>query len=380
MADEAHIAKLHEGVEAWNRWRKENPTVIPDLAGADLEGLILVDFDLSKANLKEAMLCGADLFDARLGEADLSGAHLNGADLNRCYLLGAKLPGADLTGAQLIEADLFQANLVGANLKNANLMMADLMMANLTEADLKGANLERGRLVETNITGAILTDCAVYGMSAWNLLGEPKEQLNLLVSRTYEPHNEPSITVDDLEMAQFMYMLIRYEKLRKVIDVVTSKVVLILGRFGKRLSILNALQEQLRNYVDEEGKARYIPVVFDFEGPKSQDLMTTVRTIAHLSRFIIVDLTAPKSAAVEVHDIVPQLKTAVKLIIDVSSGEQPPKVLESDLKYDWLIPEVYGYGSVEELCANLESYVISPAEEKRQELKRAEAKFIIETS
>jgi hypothetical protein len=41
MANPEHLAKLKEGVEAWNRWRKEFPDVRPFLNGADLRG---VDF------------------------------------------------------------------------------------------------------------------------------------------------------------------------------------------------------------------------------------------------------------------------------------------------------------------------------------------------
>jgi hypothetical protein len=39
----------------------------------------------------------------------------------------------------------------------------------------------------------------------------------------------PKITTDDIEIAQFLYLLIHNEKLRKVIDTITSKVVLILA-------------------------------------------------------------------------------------------------------------------------------------------------------
>lgn len=43
-----------------------------------------------------------------------------------------------------------------------------------------------------------------------------------------EKHN---IAVDDVEVAQFIYLLINNEKIRNAINTVTSKTVLILGRF-----------------------------------------------------------------------------------------------------------------------------------------------------
>jgi len=36
MANKEHIDVLKRGVSAWNKWRRANPTVLPDLAGADL--------------------------------------------------------------------------------------------------------------------------------------------------------------------------------------------------------------------------------------------------------------------------------------------------------------------------------------------------------
>ncbi|RME19733.1 MAG: pentapeptide repeat-containing protein, partial [Deltaproteobacteria bacterium] len=46
MANPEHIAILLEGVEAWNRWREENPDVVPDLAGANLTGAVLAGASL----------------------------------------------------------------------------------------------------------------------------------------------------------------------------------------------------------------------------------------------------------------------------------------------------------------------------------------------
>jgi hypothetical protein len=38
VANEKHVEMLRSGVEVWNRWRDQNPEVIPDLSGADLRG------------------------------------------------------------------------------------------------------------------------------------------------------------------------------------------------------------------------------------------------------------------------------------------------------------------------------------------------------
>ena len=85
--------------------------------------------------------------------------------------------------------------------------------------------------------GADLTGCRVYGISAWDLKLDGAEQKNLIIT----PHGEPEITVDNLEVAQFIYLLLNNEKIRHVIDTITSKVVLILGRFTEeRKAVLDA--------------------------------------------------------------------------------------------------------------------------------------------
>lgn len=138
-----------------------------------------------------------------------------------------------------IEVDLTNADFHGVNLKGI-----DLKRANLYKADLRGANLTRARLYEANLSNpnlsrANLTGCYIYATSAWN--GELKDaiQLGLIITTP----GESDITIDNLEVAQFIYLLLNNEKVRDVIDTVTSKVVLILGRFmDERKKILNALR------------------------------------------------------------------------------------------------------------------------------------------
>jgi hypothetical protein len=59
----------------------------------------------------------------------------------------------------------------------------------------------------------------VYGISVWGLQGTPSGQSNLIVSR----QSEPRITVDNLEVAQFVYLLLNNEKIRDVINTIGKK-------------------------------------------------------------------------------------------------------------------------------------------------------------
>ena len=99
MADNKHFELLMRDVDAWNRWRADNPNVKPNLAYAVMRG----------ANLTLANLAGA-----QLREADLVLANLRGADLRH-----ADLSGANLVGARLVGVDLAHANICGADLSTA---------------------------------------------------------------------------------------------------------------------------------------------------------------------------------------------------------------------------------------------------------------------
>ncbi len=125
------------------------------------------------------------------------------------------------------KADLSEAKLSRAKLSEADLIGAVLLKTDLRKANLSDANLMYSALVQTNLKEATLTGCSIYGISAWSLRLEGAKQQNLNISN----EEDPAITVDNLEVAQFIYLLLNNQRIRQVIDTITSKVVLILGRF-----------------------------------------------------------------------------------------------------------------------------------------------------
>jgi TIR domain/Pentapeptide repeats (8 copies) len=147
MANEEHLARLKQGVEAWNQWRTANPGIRPDLSEAHL----------ARENLREADLTGAHLYRANLTGADLTEAHLTGAGLAYANLYRANLTGADLTKADLHNALLAYAHLTEANLSRANLTFASLSRASLSRADLTYANLYRANIGWTSFADVDLS-------------------------------------------------------------------------------------------------------------------------------------------------------------------------------------------------------------------------------
>lgn len=354
MANQEHLRLIERGVENWNKWFKENRTVIPDLRGADFTGR-----DFSGINLK----------NARLREAKFNRAKLKNAKLDRAYLRRADLTEADLTDASLSAVNLRRAIMHKSNLTNAYLRRADLSYADLSEANLTGAILEYVKFVDTNLEKAILKDCFIYGISVWNLKGTPKEQTNLvitsqIVKKTSEANPtgfEPTITVDDLEVAQFIYFILTNSNLRKTINAVTTRGVLLLGRFESGgLEVLRKIAEKLR-------ELNYLPIIFDFDRPESQVYTETIQPLAKLSRFVIVDLSGP-SVPQELQATVPTTKIPFVSIIE-KDKRIPSLIKDFEMYSGWLTP-TFVFANTEELISGLPSKIIAPAEERHKEIRQ----------
>jgi len=332
MATPEHLSILRQGVKAWNNWRKSSVIVTPDLSDADLSWA-----NLKRANLKGAELSGANLFNADLNRADLRGAILNGANIN-----GANLIGTNFSWAMLRETNLNDANLRGAD---------------LTGADLGEAILHHATLVQADVTDARIDSCHVYGISVWDLKGKPTSQLSLVIT----PYGAPSITVDDLEVAQFICLLLKHEKLRSVINAVTQRGVLMLGRFSEGgLELLRAVAQRLR-------EEKYLPIIFDFDRPDGRDYTETVKTLVGLSRFVIVDLSGP-SVPQELYATVPHFD--IPFVPIIQAGRDTFSMVRDLFMYPWFLSPIIEFGAKEELIELMPSRIISPAEERHKERQR----------
>jgi hypothetical protein len=176
------------------------------------------------------------------------------------------LSDADLTETSLVSKsksclELCLYNLSDADLTETSLVHADLSHARPWRPNLTRANLCEAILVSTDFKNAQILACNVFGISAWELALQGATQSDLIVSHPLERSVTP---VDSLELAQFIYLLLNNERLRTVIDTITSKVVVILGRFTPyRKRVLDAIRTELRC-------RNYLPVVFDSRGPVAE--------------------------------------------------------------------------------------------------------------
>jgi hypothetical protein len=178
---------------------------------------------------------------------------------------------------------------------------------------------------------------------------------------------EPVVIVDDLEVGQFIYLMLDNTKIRNVIATIGQKGVLILGRFSppERKDVLDKIRDRVR-------ELGYLPMMFDFERATEKDFTETIKILAGLSLFVIVDITDPKSAPLELQATVPDYK--IPFVPIIQKGENPFAMFKDLIAYPWVIKPVRSYDSPETLVEMLEDAIIKPAIEKHNELVHMKAK------
>lgn len=305
MATQKHLQRLGEGKAEWNRWRKES-TTRPNLSGADLIGRNLAGFDLRGADLRRSLLVEAQMRGAALDGADLSHAVARFAMLSRARLVGATLKGTDLRGASLRRADL-------------------------TDANLEGAILRFTSMVEAVVRGASFHAAEVYGIGAWNLVGEPANQASMVIR---EHSKAVATTIDDLDTAQFIHLIRDNARIADIIDSTSRRTVLLLGRFSPpHKAVLDMLRDELL-------QRNWVPVLFDFNRPDSRDLTETVASLAHMACFVVANVTGARSIPQELSFIIPYLPSVPVLPI-LREGAREYAMFEHFQRYPWVLPTLH---------------------------------------
>lgn len=340
-------ANLRDSNLSWANFRRAN------LRKAIVRRSILREANFSWANLSWVDFRESYLKRANLRRADLSWANLKEVILKEADLREANLSWADLREANLHEADLRKAVLREAYLSNTNFREADLEEANLQEADLRGAHL-----FKTNLEQADLSGCHIYGISAWGANLHVADQSNLVIT----DWDEPTITVDNLEVAQWFYLLLHTKELRSVIQTITANIVLILGCFApERKSILDTIREELR-------QEEYLPVFFDCQKSEMSKMMAMVPLLARMARFIIADFTTPQVVLQILPHIVRTMSVPVQplLIKDVA---KEPAMISTLRRHHKSLLDTYWYGDSQDLLTSLQKTIIVSAEAKVRELR-----------
>ena len=166
---------------------------------------------------------------------------------------------------------------------------------------------------------------------------------------------------NDIRVAQFHNIVDEPGSVGKLLAATTKRVVLILGRFlPRRKRVLDRLAQALR----DRGK---IAVIFDFPSPTDREISDTVRFIAGMSEFIVVDLTKASSVPLELQATIPDLMVPVLPIIQ---SDHKAFAMFSDLqrRYFWIQPTV-SYKNAVQLVRYVDDAIVARAERAAEQIK-----------
>lgn len=328
-----YIELLSRGAKAWNEWRINYPFKAPCLrevnfvnafSGSgfydlpEFYGVNFSDVDFNCSSFRNSTFCDCTFDGAKITFSDLVDAYFQSCTFKNVNMRVCKIGNAHFIDCIFEDSDLSYCSAENTSFHGSS---------------FKNTALENISFVKSDFSNTVLDGCRVYGISSWNFNLDNSEQRNLVITKK----NEPEITVDNIELAQFLYLMINNENLRNIINTITSKVVLILGNFSpERKEVLDNIRVQLRSY-------DLIPVMFDFNKPNFRNLTETVITLASMSKFIIADITTPRSIPHELATLVKEFPSIA--VYPIIQGIETEYGMFQDLtNYPW-VKEIRRYST-----------------------------------
>lgn len=360
MSNSSHVLILRGGSVAWNQWRADNPEIKPDLS--------YLNFESTEALGSPPLYDIVDISNFNFSNTDLRGASIRNAYAVNASFIGAYIVAADLCFANFCYCDFSKANLrlskIGSTefehctFRSTDFAYCTAQETKFVNSEFFEVDMQYMQLAATDFSNAKLHGAFVYGIAAWDLKLEGCSQSDLVITN---PDSAP-VTVSDLEVAQFIYLMLNNQRLRSILNVVTSKVVLILGRFTE------ARKEVLKDLQNELSQRDYVPVIFDFERPHSRTFLETASTLAHMACFIVADFTAQGDVRREVQHIANTL-LSVPIVPLLQESEKDLPITLQDLKRHPGILPIIRYSNSKQLCSQILEDIINPALAKGIELK-----------
>lgn len=134
MSNKQHLSILKSGIGNWNQWRKNNPSINPDLSK---EQFGFIGSRLHRYSKPGVNTSGFSRFTTQ----DYSGADLSQADLSECIfrevILGkVNFQETDLSGSEFRQVSIFDANMKRADMKGANFILTTFDKVDFEDAML----------------------------------------------------------------------------------------------------------------------------------------------------------------------------------------------------------------------------------------------------
>ena len=322
------------------------------LIQSNLNHLDAINNKFNKANLSDSsiydsrisgifnstIIINSVLMMTYFSDSNFIKVRLNDTNLNESHFQDCSFNDSDLTMVDFKNAKILNVMFKKCYMNNINFFCADLSGSQFINSSMDFVQLSNSIVDDTSFI-----NCSVYGAAIWNLQGRTKQESNIKITI---PTSSNQISVDGIETAQFFNMIVENAKISKMLDVASSKVVLILGRFTpERKKILDALKKLLLS-------SDYIPILFDFDCPELKTTQETINILAGLSHYILADVTEATSTLQEIQSIVGDFPT-ITIIPIIEKGNRWPSMWDSFIPRH-NIKAMYEYSDYK----GLEKYII----------------------
>jgi uncharacterized protein YjbI with pentapeptide repeats/DNA-binding XRE family transcriptional regulator len=202
-----HLKVFRRGITAWNKWRNNNPDVIPELTGIELNTEDLDGINLSKADLR-----GVKFENVTLNSSVFENANLEGADLKFVSFLSANLSNANFSNANLKYVKFNSSQLIKSSFYKTTLSHISFVFANLNDTNFSNAKIIKSNFNETICNRAVfdnafICNCSVYGASFWECSFKKTESENISISKSkIKNESNKLFEIDSIEFAQSIFL------------------------------------------------------------------------------------------------------------------------------------------------------------------------------
>lgn len=191
-ANPQHVEWLNEGVESWNRRRKEAsfkpeltrcvfgftgavqspsgavpPVTQFDLTGVDLSGADLRGSIFRNGSFRCSSFVSANLTSARGGRLDFYGSDFRGAQLRRFSVSSANFGMTKFGNLDFYEAEESYITFLDSDFTGAGFSFSDFADADFSDARLSGTFFYNSILSRANLVSADLTGVKLDGLKLW---------------------------------------------------------------------------------------------------------------------------------------------------------------------------------------------------------------------
>ena len=165
MANARHLAELHKGIEAWNSWRDNNLSIIPDLSSENelnpTHPFAIVDS--LGGNFKEVNFRGSQFENVSISEANCVGANFSGTRLTKVDTTNTNFDSANFADARFTDCDLRTCSIQKTEFKNTRLITTRFTGMDLASAKWQGAEFSNCNLQAIDFDGVKFNGASITG-------------------------------------------------------------------------------------------------------------------------------------------------------------------------------------------------------------------------